>query len=54
MILVFKIEVINAGINGAWSGTETAMIKDKLVEFTPDLLLVYDGWNDHSRKEMGL
>jgi uncharacterized protein YjbI with pentapeptide repeats len=48
-----KIEVINAGINGAWSYTETAMIKDKLVEFTPDLLLVYDGWNDHSRKEMG-
>ena len=47
-----KIEVINAGINGAWSGTETAMIKDKLVEFEPDLLLVYDGWNDHSRKEV--
>jgi len=47
-----KIEVINAGINGAWSGTETAMIKDKLVEFAPDLLLVYDGWNDHSRKEV--
>ena len=48
-----KIEVINAGIPGAWSATETAMIKDKLVEFAPDLLLVYDGWNDHSRKEMG-
>ena len=47
-----KIEVINAGINGAWSGSETDMIKDKLVEFAPDLLLVYDGWNDHSRKEM--
>jgi len=47
-----KIEVINAGVNGAWSGTETDMIKDKLVEFTPDLLLVYDGWNDHSRKEV--
>ena len=28
------------------------MIKDKLVEFAPDLLLVYDGWNDHSRKEV--
>jgi len=47
-----KIEVINAGIPGAWSATETAMIKDKLVEFAPDLLLVYDGWNDHSRKEV--
>ena len=47
-----KIEVINAGVPGAWSGTETAMIKDKLVEFAPDLLLVYDGWNDHSRKEV--
>ena len=47
-----KIEVINAGVSGAWSGTETAMIKDKLVEFAPDLLLVYDGWNDHSRKEV--
>ena len=50
--LVAKIQVINAGINGAWSGTETEMIKNKLVEFEPDLLLVYDGWNDHSRKEV--
>ena len=47
-----KIEVINAGVNGAWSGTEKEMIKNKLVEFKPDLLLVYDGWNDHSRKEV--
>ena len=47
-----KIEVINAGIPGAWSGSETDMIKDKLVMFEPDLLLVYDGWNDHGRKEV--
>ena len=41
-----KIEVINAGIQGANSETELNLIKQKLVTFSPDLVIVYDGWND--------
>jgi len=43
-----KIQVINAGISGAWSHTETNLIKNKLLKFEPDLIIVYDGWNDAS------
>ena len=43
-----KIQVINAGISGAWSQTETNLIKNKLLKFEPDLIIVYDGWNDAS------
>jgi uncharacterized protein YjbI with pentapeptide repeats len=43
-----KIQVINAGISGAWSHTETNLIKNKLLKFKPDLIIVYDGWNDAS------
>ncbi len=42
----YDIEVINAGIPKAYSFTETNMIKEKLLNFNPDLLIVYDGWND--------
>ena len=42
----YNIEVINAGIPKAYSFTEKNMIKEKLLNFNPDLLIVYDGWND--------
>ena len=42
----FDIEVINAGISGAWSKNEVALIKYKLIDFSPDLIVVYDGVND--------
>ena len=45
------IEVINAGIQGADSNTELNLIEQKLVTFSPDLIVVYDGWNDYSHKE---
>jgi uncharacterized protein YjbI with pentapeptide repeats len=45
-----KIQVINAGISGAWSQTETSLIKNKLLKFKPDLIIVYDGWNDASKR----
>ena len=48
--LSIKIEVINAGMPGAWSESEKNLIKEKLINFQPDLFLVLDGWNDHSRK----
>ena len=41
-----NIEVINAGIQGATSFTELELIKNKLIEYEPDLIIVYDGWND--------
>ena len=42
----FDIEVINSGIQGADSNTELKSIKQKLVMLSPDLLIIYDGWND--------
>ena len=44
--LGINLEVINAGYGGAWSKTETEMIKNKLLDYEPDLFIVYDGWND--------
>ena len=42
----FDIEVINSGIQGADSTTELNLIERKLVRFSPDLIIIYDGWND--------
>jgi len=42
----FDIEVINSGIQGADSNTELKFIEQKLVTFSPDLIIIYDGWND--------
>ena len=43
-----KVEVINAGISGGNSSTELQLIKSKIVDYNPDLLIMYDGWNDLS------
>ena len=48
--LEYDVEVINAGIVGAWSLTETSLIKTKLLKFSPDLFIIYDGWNDASKE----
>ena len=45
-----KVEIFNGGLSGQWSQSETSLIKNNLVNFSPDLFLVLDGWNDHSRK----
>ena len=42
----FDIEVINSGIQGADTNAELKLIEQKLVEFSPDLIIIYDGWND--------
>ena len=39
----FNIEVINAGAFGAWSKNEVLLVKNKLMDFNPDLIVVYDG-----------
>ena len=43
---VQKIEVINAGIAGENSDSELLLIQEKLRMLSPDLVIVYDGWND--------
>jgi hypothetical protein len=45
-----NIEVINAGISGLFSGTEVGLINQQILEFNPDLLIIYDGWNDIAKK----
>ena len=42
----FKIEIINGGIQGADSYAELKLIKTKLMSYSPDMVIVYDGWND--------
>ena len=41
-----SVEVINAGMNGAFSYTEKKYIEDKIINLEPDLLIIYDGMND--------
>ena len=48
-ILDRKIEVINAGISGAKSWNELELVKNKLVNYQPDLIIIYDGWNDYNQ-----
>ena len=44
--LVKKVEVINAGMGAAESFSESYYIKNMLLEFDPDLFIIYDGAND--------
>ena len=52
--LDFKVEVINGGVPGAWSENEIRFIKEKMIDYEPDLFIVYDGVNDIQRTEMEL
>ena len=44
------VEVINAGMSAANSFEEAYKIKNYLLEFQPDMIIVYDGWNDSIKK----
>ena len=44
--LNFRVEVINAGIEAAYSTTEAYYIKNTILEFEPDLIIAYVGVND--------
>ena len=41
-----NIQIINAGIQAADSNSELNLIKNKLLKFSPDMIILYDGWND--------
>jgi len=48
--LPINVEVINAGIPAVTSFTEHWLVKNKLIHFEPDLLIIYDGWNDVGKR----
>lgn len=41
-----KIEVINAGMAAYTSAGELQLIKTKIIDFHPDMIIIYDGAND--------
>jgi hypothetical protein len=47
-----KIEIINAGIPFADSFREVYHIKNKIIEYSPDVIIIYDGWNDAFHKRI--
>ena len=42
----FDIEVINSGLQAADSNEELKLVERKLITFSPDLIIIYDGWDD--------
>ena len=40
------LQVINAGIQGADSFAELNLIETKLLNYSPNMIIIYDGWND--------
>lgn len=46
--LDFHVEVINAGTEAAYSTEEAYYIKNILLQFKPNLIITYSGWNDAS------
>ncbi len=42
----YELEIINAGIQGADSYTELNLLKNKIINYSPNLVIIYDGWND--------
>jgi hypothetical protein len=48
-----KIEVINAGESGGTSSSEKSLIFNYILDFEPDIIIGYSGWNDSwHRKEI--
>jgi lysophospholipase L1-like esterase len=41
-----KFEVINAGVEGYHSGFALARLKEDVLQYHPDLVTIYVGWND--------
>ena len=44
----FNVKVINAGIPGADSRDELYHIEKDILKYSPDMIIMYDGWNDLS------
>lgn len=46
-----KFEVINAGVEGYHSGFALARLKDDILQYHPDLVTIYVGWNDFMKAD---
>ena len=46
--LNLQVEVINAAISGGNVASEKKLISEKILNYDPDLIIMYDGWNDLS------
>tara|TARA_B100000029_G_C17544112_1_gene947822 strand:- start:417 stop:1520 length:1104 start_codon:yes stop_codon:yes gene_type:complete len=42
----YDVNVVNAGVNGAFSSDEYFLIKTKILKYSPNLILTFTGWND--------
>jgi lysophospholipase L1-like esterase len=49
-----NVEFINGGVDGYTSTQEYLYFVSDLLRFKPDLVIVYDGWNDININEIGL
>lgn len=41
-----KVEVVNAGVGGYYSQNEIALLQTKIIDLQPDMVVIYDGYND--------
>jgi hypothetical protein len=41
-----NVQVVNSGVPGINSATEVVIIQDKIMNLNPDLVIIYDGYND--------
>ncbi len=41
-----NVEIINGGIQGADSYAEKKILENKIINLSPDMVVIYDGWND--------
>ncbi len=41
-----NVEVVNAGISMATSGNELYYLENYILDYSPDMVIMYDGWND--------
>ena len=48
--LPFNVEVINAGIGAHITKLEKKMIAEKIITYDPDLIIMYDGYNDIAQR----
>ena len=52
--LNFKVQVVNTGVPAALSLEEVEYVKNKLLDYHPDMLIVFEGFNDVAADENAL
>lgn len=50
--LNYHFEVINAGVSGYYSSMELAYLEFEILFYKPDMIIVFDGYNDFFRKNI--